>query len=137
MSGTIFIRFHEINDFSRISLGLLLDTCSVGSNLCLMFIWKGCQFRSYLVILLKDDMRISGTLFLLAEAFGFVGELRTRWIWTSVLAILGRPHASHTSHTSSHSFKCRNSEELSCMDNALETLAEHAEYFSSSSMLLP
>ncbi len=51
---------------------------SLGSKVCLMFILKGCQFRPFLLILLKGDLRISGTLFLRAEAFGFVGELRSR-----------------------------------------------------------
>ncbi len=81
-----YLRFPRrlIDDLNRISFGLyrIRATKSLGYKLCLLFILKGCQFRSFLAILLNDDLQISGTLFLLAEAFRFCCRaLRTRWFF--------------------------------------------------------
>ncbi len=46
-----FIRFYEIDAFSRISLGLLLDMCRVIVGFQGVFILKGCKFKPFLVIL--------------------------------------------------------------------------------------
>ena len=112
----------------------------------IMFILKGYQFRPFLVILLKRR-HANMTLFLLALSFRFCWRAPNSlnnincsscysWL-TARFLIAIYTCLSHTSHTFSHSCKCRNSEEICCLENALETLAEHAEYFSSSSMLQP
>ncbi len=131
-----FLRFHKIDD-SRISLELLLDTCSViiGFQVVSYVYLEGMPVQVFPRY--SSKRRVANIRDVVSSSWSFrfcwrapnsldIIYCSSCYSWkTACFLIAIYTCLSHTSHTCSHSCKCRNSDE--------ETLAdEHAEYFSSS-----